>query len=808
MARRKETTLRKEIENDFDNLIAAGKKKRNLYISKKKQENPYRDILDQLPQGIVIAGKKGTILYSNKSFSSLLGVGDLRGKNLIDIVSKTHRRRLQTLLSADDPHPSCDINLNPAPRKCIRARISSVPVAYNGETAVAFSISENLEVSALKEALREVQKKNADLLAVLNDARTSERIYRAIGESINYGVWVCDPQGRNIYASPSFLEMVGMTQEECSDFGWKNVLHPDDTEKTIAAWQECVKTNGKWDIVHRYRGVDNQWHQVLARGIPVCDDNGKTLCWAGINLDISEIQEASIALKESEARFRAAQEASLDSFVIYTPIKDKRGKLLNLRIVYANRMMAEHYHTEPEKLVGSLLSDVLPVVTEPGGLIERHGRIMESGKAKEYLLDFEVDGVTRYFRNLVVPFGPYVATTFRDITETVVGTNALAEAKAAAERIALARSKFLATASHDLRQPVQTLVLLLAMLKSQDASPSFQKVLSMAENALEGLKGLMNSILNISRLDSGMIKLQQETVNISDLLGRLAQEYALLANDKGLRLRVVEGSLHIYTDPFLLERALRNLIENAIRYTERGGILIGARRSGKSVRIDVLDTGIGIPSDKQAQVFEEFFQIESPSHDQGLGLGLSIVGRIASLLGAEVQVSSVERRGSRFSLLFPLDHRELQQHIVPVEAPKSRSARILIIEDNVDVRTGLQMLTEGWGYETVAASSGEEALLLCITDAPFDVIMADHRLGKGLTGTETVKKLCAHAGRNIPSVIITGDTASEQITEIQASGFDVMFKPVGAADLRRKLTKLMKDGENRIPAETHTNKRA
>ncbi len=774
-----QTTLRKETEYN----------RRRMSEALNEEGKFCKKIIDHSPQSITIINEKFFILYSNDAIRSLLGIENTEGKCFLDLVAKAHCPRLQTWLSKGSVGV-CDVKLKQGKRKSISVSISAFNQLIKKQNVRVLFLSENEKATA-QSALRDLEKINADLLATLSKARNSERIYRAIGESINYGVWVCDPEGRNIYTSPSFLRMVGLTQEACSDFGWTNKLHPDDAAQTVDAWQTCVRSEGKWDRVHRYYGVDGNWHPTLARGAPVRDDNGNILCWAGINLDISEIQQATQALKESEARFRAAQDASLDCFVIYTPIQDKEGKLLDLRIIYANRMMGEHYNTTAEKLVGRLISDVLPVAKEPGGLIDRHARIIESDKAQEYLLSFDVNGTTRYFRNLVVPFKPYVATTFRDVTDMVVGTNALAAAKAAAERLALARSKFLATASHDLRQPVQTLVLLLAMLKTQETSPAFNKVLLMAENALEGLKSLMNSILNISRLDAGLITPELTSINAGELLKRLSQEYVHLANDKGLNLRVVRCSLRIHTDPILLERALRNLIENAIRYTEKGGIVIGARRRGNTVRIDVVDTGIGIPVDKQSQVFEEFYQMQNESHRQGLGLGLSIVSRIATLLRAQVQVSSRERHGSRFSISLPLDNHAPEQPALQVESIKKDGGRILIIEDNADVRTGLQLLTEGWGYQSVAASSGEEALLLCSTDTRFDAIMADHRLGRGIMGTETVKKICEQAGKKIPSVIITGDTASEQLTEIQASGFDVLFKPVGAMELRRKLEQLM-----------------
>ena len=131
--------------------------------------------------------------------------------------------------------------------------------------------------------------------------RQSERLYRGIGEAIDYGVWVCAPDGRNIYASESFLKMVGMTQQQCSDFGWGDVLHPDDAARTMAAWKECVRTGGNWDIEHRFRGVDEQWHDVLARGVPIRDEKGQISCWAGINLDISRLKKAEETLRDLNA---------------------------------------------------------------------------------------------------------------------------------------------------------------------------------------------------------------------------------------------------------------------------------------------------------------------------------------------------------------------------------------------------------------------------------------------------------------------------------------------------------------------------
>ena len=207
-----------------------------------------------------------------------------------------------------------------------------------------------------------------------------------------------------------------------------------------------------------------------------------------------------------------------------------------------------------------------------------------------------------------------------------------------AEHANRAKSKFLAAASHDLRQPVQSLVLLLSAHRTTGrGQPKTIETAKMMRAAVNGLHGLLTSVLDISRLDAGVVMPEAECVDLCALVDRLATEYALKAAGRGLEFRPVTRKLQSRTDPVLLDRALRNLIENALRYTSEGGILLGLRRRGEFVRIDVIDTGIGIPANKRAEIFEEFHQLNNPGRnlEQGLGLGLAIVARLASLMGAK-----------------------------------------------------------------------------------------------------------------------------------------------------------------------------
>lgn len=230
------------------------------------------------------------------------------------------------------------------------------------------------------------------------------------------------------------------------------------------------------------------------------------------------------------------------------------------------------------------------------------------------------------------------------------------DAKAEAERASLARSKFLAAASHDLRQPVQSLLLLIEVMKIRLAGTPMEQVTMQMERALDGLRLLLNSLLDMSKLDAGVVVPAMDELDLGQLLDRLAEEYRIRAAEKGLDLRLVPTRLHLVSDATLLERLLRNLIENAIRYTPAGRILIGCRRMAEGVRVVVADTGIGIAPEHQEAVFEEFHQVANSARDraQGLGLGLAIVRRLAGLLGGRITLKSELGRGCRFTLSLPL----------------------------------------------------------------------------------------------------------------------------------------------------------
>jgi PAS domain S-box-containing protein len=365
-------------------------------------------------------------------------------------------------------------------------------------------------------------------------------------------------------------------------------------------------------------------------------------------------------------------------------------------------------------------------------------------------------------------------------------------ARAEAERANMAKTKFLAAASHDLRQPVQAIFFFTSVLSHKLRGHPAKLILDDLQNSLEGLNVLLDSLLDVSKLDAGLVTPKETDFSVGAVLERIAADLAPVARDKGLDLRVVPCSALVRSDPSLLARIVQNLASNAVRYTSHGRVLLGCRRGKGKLRIQVLDTGIGIPSERSREIFEEFTQLGNPERDrsQGLGLGLAIVERLSRLLGHHVSVSSTPGKGSVFTVELPLS-------TAPLPLPRNERRRgpvletnrvVVLIDDEPFVLKGLSMVLQGWGYRVLAAVSEAEAMeQLAAMTTPPSIILADYRLREGRTGTEAVAHIRDHYAAAIPSIIITGDTAPERLREAEASGFSILHKPVQPPALREAL---------------------
>lgn len=386
----------------------------------------------------------------------------------------------------------------------------------------------------------------------------------------------------------------------------------------------------------------------------------------------------------------------------------------------------------------------------------------------------------------------------RDISQRKGIESDLRQAKAEAERANLAKSKFLATASHDLRQPVQSLVLFLTVLKDTLAGTPTERPVRVMEQAVDALGTMLSGLLDLSRLDAGIVLPHLEPVDLNSVLQGIGSEYEHRAREMGLELRVRPLPVSVLADPTFLDRVLRNLMENALRYTERGGLLLACRRRGSCVRIDMVDTGIGIPAEHLGSIFDEYFQIANDSRERtkGLGLGLSIVQRLVALMGGRTEVRSRQGHGSCFSVTLPLTPAtESSQPPEMPSAPDLRNRIVVVVDDDELVLGGLRLLLEGWGAQVVCADGTPAALDgVRALARPPDAIIADYRLRDGETGIEVAHLIHSHLGTAIPTMIITGDTAPERIKDVQASGFRMLHKPVNAGALFTTLAALLADG--------------
>jgi signal transduction histidine kinase len=374
--------------------------------------------------------------------------------------------------------------------------------------------------------------------------------------------------------------------------------------------------------------------------------------------------------------------------------------------------------------------------------------------------------------------------------------SALMEAKAAAERANQSKTSFLAAASHDLNQPLHAARLFLGALAKELPPGPKQELAERIDTALDTMDHLLTALMDISKLDAGFWQADYADVPLQILLKALYREFEPQAAAIGLRLRLVETSAIVRTDRHLLERVLRNFIGNAIRYTKSGRILIGCRRCGGAVRIDVIDTGIGIPKAKWRTIFEEFHQLGNNPRPQekGVGLGLAIVDRVARLLDAPLDLDSVQGSGSRFSITVPLGCADSVEPAA-VATPAAASAadfgtcEVLVIDNDPQVLEGMQSLLHSWNCRVIRAASVGEALDQA-TLAP-DIVIADYHLDGGALGTEAIETLRTRFGPDIPSLLITSDSSARLRAELRAAGHVVLQKPVAPSRLRALMSHLL-----------------
>ena len=385
-----------------------------------------------------------------------------------------------------------------------------------------------------------------------------------------------------------------------------------------------------------------------------------------------------------------------------------------------------------------------------------------------------------------------VVITFADITERRHTADALETARREAQLANIAKSRFLAAASHDLRQPLQALSLMRGALDrriKEDRKEEALELVARLDETAAAMSGMLNALLDINQLEAGTVHADMVNFPIDGLLDRLKDEFSYHAQAQGLVLRVVRCGLSIHSDPRLLEQMIRNLLSNALKYTKRGKVLLGCRRSKDVLSIEIWDTGVGIPNDDLQAIFDEYHQLDNAARERsrGLGLGLSIVQRLGDLLSHRVRVRSQPGKGSVFAIEISfspgattLQVKDRQPNFdETISGAVQRTGAVLIIEDDPEVRDLLALLLKDEGCHTATAPDGVAALdLVARGKIRPDLILTDYNLPNGLGGLQVVAKLRAQLHREIPVIVLTGDISTETLRDIARHGCVRLNKPV------------------------------
>jgi|AGTN01.3.fsa_nt_gi PAS domain S-box len=542
----------------------------------------------------------------------------------------------------------------------------------------------------------------------------------------------------------------------------------------------------------------------LLSGCPSWDAAGAFAGYRGIGVEVAGdiatrgVQECGERGDAALSLFRKVMDAAHEAVSILSPAG---------HVLYANPAYARLFGLPLAAAVGSHYRSYFPASSQ--SVLDRTvGLALLRGESWEGVVEavdvsgrtfplWQRAGVLRDSCGRVQYFFAFM----HDHTEQQEFEDQLFDAKEAAEEAALAKTRFLAAASHDLRQPMQALAMFVAVLAGRSMPPDQSTLVERIQDSVTALDGLLNGLLDVSKLEAGLVEPHVAPFPLAAMMGRLAAEFAPLCREQGLTLKVVPTRAVVHSDPTLLERILRNLLSNAVRYTRSGRILFGCRRRGSSLGIHVWDTGIGIPEAEIRNIFREFHQVGNQGRDrrQGLGLGLAIAQRLTNLLGHGLAVRSQEGHGSDFSVSVPLV-RQPAAASQPMQLQLGlarRGTSVLVIDDEPDVRESLEMLLESWGHMVLAAASADDALAkLSKWGRSPDLVIADYRLQNGNTGGEAIAQIeqSLKPQARLPAIIVTGDTAPERLQQAQALGYGLLHKPVRADALRRAMDEALARG--------------
>ncbi len=631
-----------------------------------------------------------------------------------------------------------------------------------------------------------------ELLAREQALTTSEARLRIALESAAMGMADYDLRSGRFIRSPLVDEMFGFpldgTERDGEEFYGR--IHPEDAGEVRRAFREAANGGRHVNIEYRVQWPDGTVRWIASRGEVMPSPDGLSPRYLGVLRDVTERRRMERALRESEERFRTMANSVPD--ILFIQRSDGTRE-------YHNQRFYDLTGLSTAEEAGPCGTAVL----HPDDR-ERHRQRWASSGRTGAVFESEcrlrmADGGYRWFVVRAFPVRGADGTIRRwmgsasDIDDRKRVEQALHAARLEAERANRAKSRFLAAASHDLRQPLNAMSLFLGVLQTH-VDEVGKGVLGQMQTSLDAMIELFNALLDLSKLESGAVEVEVKPVPAASLLDRLRTDFSGMATAKGLDLRVVPSRAVLMTDAPLLERILRNLVSNAIRYTESGRVLVGCRRYGDSLRIEVHDTGPGIAPEDQRRVFEEFSQLANPARqrDGGHGLGLAIAKRTADLLNHPLGLDSTPGRGSCFRVSVPLaETPALPGQAVAASAAKPAGAarkRVWVVEDDPLVSAAMALVLDELGCDVESVGSAAEAMALAEdADLDPDLVISDYRLPGDGNGLAVIRAMRERLGDGVKVCIVTGDPADDIEPQARRAGAQLLRKPIRSQDLVRLL---------------------
>ncbi len=694
------------------------------------------------------------------------------------------------------------------------------------QTAIVLESRVRERTQQLQDTLRELEASNTELARAKEAAETAQtRLAEAI-ESVNEGFALFDADDRLVLCNRTYLSLwpaiadlirPGISFGEIAKLAAARGSVLPDSAGPDRWVRERVAQHAGADGTHVHALADGRWIQINERRTR---DGGIV----GIYTDITDVKERDA--RDGQERIRLITDA-MPALIAYVDADETYR--------FVNRRYGEMFRRPRHEIVGSSMRELLGA--EAYAIRQPHIGTVMAGHETQFDLEYEGRSGKRYSQATYVPhFAPdgtvlgffsliqdvterrcaaealreaneglerrvaeRTAALKQEITERQQIEEKLREAKTAAEQANLSKTKFLAAASHDLLQPLNAARLFVSALTETEHEAGARVLVEKTDAALLSVEDLLEALLDISKLDAGVVQPQPDDFPLALLLSSMQAEYAPVAKERGLDLRVLPCRAIVHTDMRLLRRILQNFVSNALRYTRTGRVLVGCRRVGDGVRIEVLDTGPGIPPDKLDAVFEEFRRLEGDrpnGRDRGMGLGLAIVQRAGRMLNHPIGLRSIPGKGSAFTVTVPLGSRTLPglpaQPRVTQPASPLTGARILVIDNEQAILDGMGALLRGWGCQVQVAPSADSAMgVLPALGGWPDVIIADYHLEDGALGIDAVARIIDARGHDIPAMVITANRTADVHERVQACGYALLTKPVKPAQLRALVTQLM-----------------